>query len=68
MKRQRKPVCKTVVEQVVDQRAPSHLTNGSGATDFDVVVCGGNLGIAIALALQKRGHRVLVVERRLLVG
>lgn len=36
--------------------------------DFDVVVCGGTMGIIAALALQRRGHRVCVVERRLLEG
>jgi len=30
--------------------------------DYDVVVCGGTLGIFFAAALQKKGHRVCVVE------
>jgi len=35
---------------------------------FDVVVCGGTLGILCACALQRRGARVCVVERGDLVG
>merc|ERR1711937_119885 len=55
---------KTVVEQM-PTTAPTAL---HGLVDYDVCVCGGNLGIAIALALQKRGYRVLIIERRLLRG
>jgi hypothetical protein len=36
--------------------------------DFDVVVCGGTLGIFFALALQLRGHKVCVVEAAKLQG
>jgi hypothetical protein len=36
--------------------------------DFDVVVCGGTLGIFFALALQLRGHAVCVVEAARLQG
>ncbi|CAN0355706.1 unnamed protein product, partial [Scytosiphon promiscuus] len=35
---------------------------------FDVVVCGGTLGIFVATALQMRGFRVGVVERGPLLG
>ncbi len=57
---------KTVVQQIAST-APREIAPG-GLTDYDVCVCGGNLGIAIALALQNRGHRVLIIERRLLRG
>ena len=36
--------------------------------DFDVVVCGGTLGILLAAALQKRGWRVAVLEKGVLQG
>ncbi|KAJ8902561.1 hypothetical protein NDN08_006963 [Rhodosorus marinus] len=36
--------------------------------DFDVLICGGSLGIFLALALAKRGIRVAVVERGRLIG
>ncbi|GAB4815041.1 hypothetical protein N2152v2_002087 [Parachlorella kessleri] len=36
--------------------------------EFDVCVCGGTLGVLVALALQKRGHRVCIVEKRKLAG
>jgi len=36
--------------------------------DFDVLICGGSLGIFLALALAKRGLRVAVVERGRLIG
>ena len=35
---------------------------------FDVVVCGGTLGIFIATALSSKGLRVGVVERNILKG
>ncbi|XP_077224227.1 lycopene beta/epsilon cyclase protein isoform X2 [Tasmannia lanceolata] len=38
------------------------------AYTFDVVVCGGTLGIFIATALSSRGLRVGIVERNLLKG
>ena len=35
---------------------------------FDVIVCGGTLGIFIATALSSKGLRVAVVERNVLKG
>lgn len=35
---------------------------------FDVIVCGGTLGIFIATALSSKGFRVGVVERNVLKG
>ena len=35
---------------------------------FDVVVCGGTLGIFIATALCSKGLRVAMVERHILKG
>ena len=39
-----------------------------GTVDWDVVICGGTLGILIAAALQKRGWRVALIERGILRG
>ncbi|KAK9806132.1 hypothetical protein WJX72_002795 [[Myrmecia] bisecta] len=39
-----------------------------GQVDYDVCVCGGTLGLFIALALQLRGHRVCIIEKRLCQG
>ena len=39
-----------------------------GTLDWDVVICGGTLGILIATALQKRGWRVALIERGILLG
>lgn len=36
--------------------------------DCDVAVCGGTLGLFLGLALQLRGHRVTVVEKRRVEG
>ena len=36
--------------------------------DYDVTLCGGTLGIFIAMALQLKGHRVAVVEAGKLMG
>lgn len=38
------------------------------SVDWDVVICGGTLGILIGAALQKRGWRVAIVERGILRG
>ncbi|GAX85016.1 hypothetical protein CEUSTIGMA_g12437.t1 [Chlamydomonas eustigma] len=40
----------------------------SSTTDYDVVVSGGTLGIFIAATLQQRGHRVCVIDRRVVQG
>jgi lycopene cyclase CruP len=39
-----------------------------GTLDWDVVICGGTLGILIATTLQKRGWRVALIERGILRG
>ncbi|HEY9597852.1 MAG TPA: FAD-dependent oxidoreductase, partial [Cyanophyceae cyanobacterium] len=39
-----------------------------GAVDWDVVICGGTLGIFIGAALQMRGWRVALIERGILRG
>ena len=39
-----------------------------GDYDFDVVVCGGTLGILLAAALQRRGWQVAVLEKGILQG
>lgn len=41
---------------------------GKGVDAFDVIICGGTLGIFIATALSCKGLRVGVVERNLLKG
>lgn len=38
------------------------------APQYDVCVSGGNLGVLLALALQQRGYRVCIVEKRRLQG
>ena len=43
-------------------------SEASSPLDYDVTVCGGTLGIFIALALQLQGHRVAVVEAGKLLG
>lgn len=42
--------------------------DGKAVDTFDVLVCGGTLGIFIATALSFRGLRVGVVERNILKG
>jgi 2-polyprenyl-6-methoxyphenol hydroxylase-like FAD-dependent oxidoreductase len=55
--------------------APVFVTRHAGAQpadtpppEYDVVVCGGTLGVVIAAAIARRGHRVAVVERGPLRG
>ena len=39
-----------------------------GSIDWDVVICGGTLGIMIGAALQQQGWRVALIERGILRG
>lgn len=39
-----------------------------GSTDWDVVICGGTLGVMLAAALARRGWRVALLERGTLRG
>ena len=52
--------------------APRVITQADTLIDhgaeFDVCICGGTLGIGLALALQKEGHSVCVVEKRKVEG
>lgn len=41
---------------------------GKAVDTFDVIVCGGTLGIFIATALSSRGLRVGIVEKNILKG
>ncbi|GAA6621308.1 lycopene cyclase family protein [Scytonema sp. NUACC26] len=43
-------------------------TQPLGATDWDVVICGGTLGILIGCALAVKGVRVALIERGMLRG
>ena len=45
-----------------------NATESLAEIEFDVVVCGGTLGILIASALAQRGYRVAVIERGVLRG
>ena len=36
--------------------------------DFDVIICGGTLGIFLATTLQQKGYRVAVIEKGILQG
>eukprot|EP01039_Chlorochromonas_danica_P003675 gene3675-4021_t len=51
-----------IVFDVSAAEAPAQVT------PFDVIVCGGTLGIFYAAALQRRGFRVAVVERLRVAG
>ncbi len=44
------------------------VSEPSGQQEFDVVVCGGTLGILLAAALQKSGRRVALLEKGTLRG
>ena len=60
------PVIKLALEQ--GEELAQHLSGllrvGGLAVDYDVVVAGaGAAGLAVALRLQEKGHRVLVIEK-----
>ena len=43
-------------------------SNSQQKLDYDVTLCGGTLGIFIAMALQLKGHNVAVIEAGKLMG
>ena len=51
---------------------PSPVINQSsesvGNLEFDLVFCGGTLGILLATALQQKGWKVALIERGILRG
>jgi lycopene cyclase CruP len=51
------------VTQIISSRQES-----IGNLDFDLVICGGTLGILLGAALQKQGWRTAVIERGILRG
>jgi hypothetical protein len=48
--------------------AAAGATASEGLPEFDVCVCGGTLGVFVALMLANKGWRVAVVERGALRG
>jgi lycopene cyclase CruP len=46
----------------------THSTASLGTIDWDVVICGGTLGILLGAALAQRGWRVALLERGKLQG
>jgi len=53
------------------QPIPQVVDNSSeqiGDKDFDVIVCGGTLGIFVACTLQQRGWNVAIIEQGVLRG
>ncbi|CAO2210977.1 unnamed protein product [Urochloa humidicola] len=63
--------------QQVDSKVPEVVTRvqgtadsnlGAGSEIFDVLVCGGTLGIFVATALSSKGLRVGIVERNIIKG
>jgi len=54
--------------QAVSTSSPSDGELAANNLDYDVVVCGGTLGIFIAMALKLQGHTVCVIEGGKLQG
>jgi lycopene cyclase CruP len=50
--------------QVIHDRAPENGKN----PDYDLVICGGTLGIFLGCAMQCKGWRVAIVEKNILAG
>ncbi len=50
-----KSVISTIKETIID-------------VDFDVIICGGTLGIFLATTLQKKGYKIAVIEKGILQG
>ncbi|AFZ44471.1 FAD dependent oxidoreductase [Halothece sp. PCC 7418] len=55
-----------------DQNSPKEViqtsNNSLAASEFDVLICGGTLGILLATGLQQRGFKVGILERVILRG
>ncbi|CAD6265454.1 unnamed protein product [Miscanthus lutarioriparius] len=66
----------SISESQVDSKVPEVVTRveglladsdiGSGSEIFDVIVCGGRLGIFVATALSSKGLRVGIIERNII--
>ncbi|XP_071679683.1 uncharacterized protein [Lolium perenne] len=71
-------LCSSICESQVDSNVPEIVTRvqgpsldydlGSDSKIFDVLVCGGTLGIFIATALSYKGLRVGIIERNIIKG
>ena len=57
--RNQKPEIKTVISTSQD---------AIDKFDFDVIICGGTLGIFLAATLQQKGYQVAVIEKGILQG
>lgn len=55
-----------VVTRVEGPLADSNL--GTSSEIYDVIVCGGTLGIFVATALSSKGLRVGIIERNIIKG
>ncbi|CAM0909073.1 unnamed protein product [Alopecurus aequalis] len=71
-------ICSSICEDQGDSKVPEIVTRiqgplvdsdiGSDSKIFDVLVCGGTLGIFIATALSYKGLRVGIIERNIIKG
>jgi len=64
-------MCFAVVQepqQIVSSIRGIFDSDDKAVDTFDVLVCGGTLGIFIATALSSKGLRVGIVERNILKG
>ncbi|KAL6598599.1 hypothetical protein ACP70R_046298 [Stipagrostis hirtigluma subsp. patula] len=68
----------SICQEQVDSKVPVVVTRvqgplvdndrGAGSEIFDVLVCGGTLGIFVATALSSKGLRVGIIERNIIKG
>ncbi|KQJ98307.1 hypothetical protein BRADI_3g36120v3 [Brachypodium distachyon] len=71
-------ICSSICQSQVDPKVPEIVTQvqgpsvdydlGGGSEIFDVLVCGGTLGIFVATALSFKGLRVGIIERNIIKG
>ncbi|KAG2488611.1 hypothetical protein HYH03_012928 [Edaphochlamys debaryana] len=66
------PTVVSYVDEPLFPEASSRNSDGASTSarqhDYDVVICGGTLGLFLATALQLKGWRVCIVEKRLVQG
>lgn len=67
-----RPFVRDLMSSAIDAaaaiRAFSADEDGNLTPDYDVIICGGTLGIFLASALQRSGLKVAVIERGVIAG
>jgi len=65
----KKPPKQIVYDKSADDlMATSDYSQSTSAMDYDIIICGGTLGIFYAVAMQQLGYKVSIIERGKVIG